>query len=70
LFNPADGDSDELTEEEGEADPDGLADFEALLDAEALGDCDFEGEPLGLTELLTLPEGDCDVLCETDADCE
>ena len=58
LFNPAEGEREALTEEEGEADAEGLKDLEALLLAEAEGERDFEGELLGLGDPLTLPEGD------------
>ncbi len=62
MFNPADGEREGLTEEEGLELADGERDFEALRDPEEDGDADFEGEPLGLVEGLLLELGDCEVL--------
>jgi len=62
LFNPADGDKDGLTEDEGEAEALGDRDLDALLDPEDDGDADFEGDPLGLVEGLLLELGESDVL--------
>lgn len=62
LFSPAEGDSEGLTEEDGEADPDGEALLEGLLDVDAEGLREGEFERLGLGEGLFEAEGESERL--------